>query len=85
MPGNGSSDAAIGGGQERAEWYARGVEVLSAYADYEVSAEHDRVIPVFVATPFEAQLPKAAAGAASARPAATCGLFGLLSVDPEGR
>ena len=39
-------------GDERAEWYARGVAVYPDYADYEVSAaEHDRVIPVFVATP----------------------------------
>ena len=39
-------------GDERAEWYARGVAVYPDYADYEVSAaEHGRVIPVFVATP----------------------------------
>jgi deazaflavin-dependent oxidoreductase (nitroreductase family) len=39
-------------GDERAEWYARGVAVYPDYANYEVSAaEHDRVIPVFVATP----------------------------------
>ena len=40
------------GGDERDEWYARGVSVYPDYADYEVSAaEHGRVIPVFVATP----------------------------------
>lgn len=40
------------GGDERAEWYARGVDAYPPYADYEVSAaEHDRVIPVFVAAP----------------------------------
>jgi deazaflavin-dependent oxidoreductase (nitroreductase family) len=39
-------------GDERAQWYARGVEAYPPYADYEVSAaEHDRVIPVFVASP----------------------------------
>lgn len=39
-------------GDERAEWYARSVEAYPPYADYEVSAaEHDRVIPVFVASP----------------------------------
>ena len=39
-------------GDERDEWYARGVAVYPDYADYEVSAaEHGRTIPVFVATP----------------------------------
>ena len=39
-------------GDERTEWYARGVAVYPDYANYEVSAaEHGRVIPVFVATP----------------------------------
>lgn len=39
-------------GDERDEWYARGVAVYPDYAAYEVSAaEHGRVIPVFVATP----------------------------------
>jgi deazaflavin-dependent oxidoreductase (nitroreductase family) len=39
-------------GEERDEWYARGVNAYPDYADYAVSAaEHDRVIPVFVATP----------------------------------
>jgi F420H(2)-dependent quinone reductase len=39
-------------GDERDEWYARGVAVYPDYADYEVSAAgHGRVIPVFVATP----------------------------------
>ena len=37
---------------ERAAWYERGVAVYPDYANYAVSAaEHDRVIPVFVATP----------------------------------
>ena len=39
-------------GDERDEWYARGVAVYPDYADYEVSAaEHDRVIPVLIAGP----------------------------------
>jgi F420H(2)-dependent quinone reductase len=38
-------------GDERDEWYVRGVAVYPDYADYEVSAaEHGRTIPVFVAT-----------------------------------
>ncbi len=41
-------------GDERDEWYARGVAVYPDYADYEVSATgHGRVIPVFVASPAE--------------------------------
>jgi F420H(2)-dependent quinone reductase len=39
-------------GDERARWWERAVAVFPTYADYEVSAaEHDRVIPVFVAEP----------------------------------
>jgi len=39
-------------GDERATWWERAVAVFPTYADYEVSAaEHDRVIPVFVADP----------------------------------
>lgn len=39
-------------GDERATWWERAVAVFPTYADYEVSAaEHDRVIPVFVAEP----------------------------------
>jgi len=39
-------------GDERAEWFERGVAAYPPYADYVVSAaEHDREIPVFVATP----------------------------------
>jgi deazaflavin-dependent oxidoreductase (nitroreductase family) len=39
-------------GDERGPWYARAVEAYPPYADYELSAaEHDRVIPVFVAAP----------------------------------
>lgn len=39
-------------GDERATWWARAVAVFPTYAEYEISAaEHDRVIPVFVAEP----------------------------------
>lgn len=39
-------------GDERHEWYQRGVDVYPDYADYAVSAAGaDRTIPVFVATP----------------------------------
>jgi deazaflavin-dependent oxidoreductase (nitroreductase family) len=36
-------------GEERAEWWARAVEVWPAYADYQTKTE--RKIPVFVAEP----------------------------------
>jgi len=37
-------------GDERAAWWERSVAVFAPYAEYEVrAAEHDRVIPVFVA------------------------------------
>ena len=37
-------------GDERAAWWERSVAVFPPYAEYEVSAaEHDRVIPLFVA------------------------------------
>jgi deazaflavin-dependent oxidoreductase (nitroreductase family) len=39
-------------GDERAAWWERAVAVFPTYAEYQVSAaEHDRVIPVFVAEP----------------------------------
>jgi len=39
-------------GPERDKWFTRGVAVYPPYADYQISAdEHDREIPVFVATP----------------------------------
>jgi deazaflavin-dependent oxidoreductase (nitroreductase family) len=38
-------------GSERTEWYDRGVAVYPDYRNYETSAaEHNRVIPLFVAT-----------------------------------
>lgn len=40
-------------GDERADWWERGVAVFPTYADYEVSAtEHGRTIPVLVAEPI---------------------------------
>jgi len=39
-------------GDERAEWFERGVAAYPPYADYVVSASgHGLEIPVFVATP----------------------------------
>lgn len=39
-------------GAERTAWWERAVAAFPTYAEYEVSAaEHDRVIPVFVAEP----------------------------------
>ena len=39
-------------GDERADWYQRGVDVFPNYADYAVKAgEADREIPVFVTEP----------------------------------
>jgi hypothetical protein len=38
-------------GDERTEWFDRGVAVYPSYREYEVSAAgHDREIPVFLAT-----------------------------------